>query len=198
MFLLFFTNRMIQSVQLNENKYFILTMSESIVKEAFELNFPPPISFYNIENRNHSNICEIEHHNENGTKPEEGSHIHSVLQNSTYEHFEVNDNKENEGSEEPMQIEDVEMKVREELEIQEELIDFTAGNDKCSQYDQGLPHNNTSIKTQIIYTGYKPYQYSHCDNSVSMNSDLIIHTTHTGKNTYKCSHCDKEFLNKSS
>ncbi|CAL4088420.1 unnamed protein product, partial [Meganyctiphanes norvegica] len=167
-----------------------------------EINFPSPIGFYNIENMNISNIVEIKHNHENGTKPESDSHLHKVLQNSTYGHFEVNFNEVIEGDDEPGQIEDDKIKVKEELRIKEESIDFTAGNDQYSQYNQECPQNNsynTPMKNPIIYTGKKTYQCSHCDKSFSTNSDLIAHTTiHTGQKPYMCSQCVKCFTNNSS
>ncbi|CAL4093912.1 unnamed protein product, partial [Meganyctiphanes norvegica] len=139
----------------------------------------------NIENMNISNVLEIKHNKENGNKPESGSHFHKVLQNTTYGQFVVNVNEDIEGSEEPGQIEDDGIQFKEELEIKEEPIDFTAGNYQCSQYDQDFPHNNTPLKYQIIYTGNKPCQISHCDKSLSTNSDLItLATTQTGQKPY--------------
>ncbi|CAL4060321.1 unnamed protein product, partial [Meganyctiphanes norvegica] len=98
-----------------------------------------------------------------------------MKENSTYGNFEENVNEEVEGSEELGQIEDDEIQIKEELEIKEEPIDFTAGNDQCSQYDQDFPKNNIPIKHQIIYTGNKPYQSSHCDKTFSQNVHLITH-----------------------
>ncbi|CAL4246674.1 unnamed protein product, partial [Meganyctiphanes norvegica] len=114
-----------------------------------------------------NSVFEIKHNNENGYKPEEGSHLHNVLQNSTYENVKVNINKEIEGSEESGQIENDGIKVKEEIEIKEEPIDFTAGNYQCSQFEQEFPQNNTLIKNQIIYTGKKSYQCSYCEKSFS-------------------------------
>ncbi|CAL4157763.1 unnamed protein product, partial [Meganyctiphanes norvegica] len=168
------------------------------MKENSEENFPSYISVYTNENGNNSKIAEIKQKNENGNKPEEDSHLHKVLQNSPYGHFEVNINEEVEGSEKPEQIEDDEIKVKEELEIKEEPIDFTAGNYQCSQYEQEFPQNNTLIKNQIIYTGDKSYQSSHCDKSFSTNSDIITHTTHIDQKPYPCNQCDNAFSHNSS
>ncbi|CAL4068331.1 unnamed protein product, partial [Meganyctiphanes norvegica] len=103
-----------------------------------------------------------------------------------------------EGSDEPGQIEDDEIKVKEELEIKEEPIDFTAGNNHCSQYDQKFPQINTHMKNQIVYTGNKPYQCNQCDKAFSHRSSFIIHQIlHTGRKPYQCSQCDKAFSRKS-
>ncbi|CAL4059735.1 unnamed protein product, partial [Meganyctiphanes norvegica] len=109
--------------------------------------------------------------NENGIKPEGGSHFHKVLQNTTYGNFVVNVNEDIEGSEEPGQIEDDEIQFKEELEIKEEPIDFTSGNDQCSQYDQDFPHTNTPLKNQIIYT-----EKNHAKSAIvtSLSQQIVI------------------------
>ncbi|CAL4130335.1 unnamed protein product [Meganyctiphanes norvegica] len=148
---------------------------------------------------NNSNIVEIKC-NENGNKPEGGSHLHKVLQNSTYGSFEVKINEDIEGSEELGQIEDDEINVKEELEIKEEPINFTAGIYQCSQYEQEYPQNShkcSLIHHQTTHTGEKPHQCRQCDKAFSRKSDLIQHhTTHTREKPYKCSQCAEAFSRK--
>ncbi|CAL4252419.1 unnamed protein product, partial [Meganyctiphanes norvegica] len=43
-------------------------------------------------------------------------------------------------------------------------------------------------------TGEKPYQCNQCDNTFSLNCNLIRHLrTHTGKKPYQCNQCDEAF-----
>ncbi|CAL4147118.1 unnamed protein product, partial [Meganyctiphanes norvegica] len=173
-------------------------MSESIVKEEFGVTFAKSISLYNIENINNSNkLVELKHNNENGTKPENITYHREVFHNSTDGQFGVKVTKEMDGDEEPMQIQDVEMKCKEELEIKEEPIAFTEGNYHCSQGDKTFKYNSPPIKHQSAYTGKKPYQCSQCDKAFSQNSSLSRHhRTHTVKKPFQCSQCDKAFSNK--
>ncbi|CAL4171429.1 unnamed protein product [Meganyctiphanes norvegica] len=167
-------------------------MSELIVKEEIGVDFAKPISFYNVENRN-SNIVEVKHFTENGSKSEESAHLHGVFQDSTCEKFEVKKKKQIEVDEEPKQILDVEIKC-EELEIKEEPIAFTGEHCQYSQGDKTFTHNNSPIKHQRSHTGKKPHQCSHCDKVFSKNSHCITHQRiHTGEKPYKCTQCDKTF-----
>ncbi|CAL4066568.1 unnamed protein product, partial [Meganyctiphanes norvegica] len=147
-------------MQLDENKYLTLKMSESIVKEEFGTNFVQPTSLYNIVNINNSNKVVEMKHNENGAKPEDGSYLHDVFQNSTYGKYEIKVKTEIEGNNEPIQIQDDKIKCKIELEIKEGSIASTEENYQCMQVDEAFPHNNTMAKHKRTNTGKNSY---HCN-----------------------------------
>ncbi|CAL4168455.1 unnamed protein product, partial [Meganyctiphanes norvegica] len=154
-------------------------MSESIVNEEIGVNIAQLITFSNIENRNNKyKVVEVKHNiNENGTKSEECSDIHEVLQNSKFGNIDVKTKEESEGNEEIIQIQDDKIKYKEELEIKEEPIVFIE-----------------EFYHQITHTGSTTYQRNYCDKVLSTNSDVIKNqATHTRERPYQCSQCYKAF-----
>ncbi|CAL4169394.1 unnamed protein product, partial [Meganyctiphanes norvegica] len=118
-------------------------------------------------------------HNEIGTKPEEESYLH----NSTFGKLDVMVKEENVYNEEPMHIQNDNIRCKEELEIKEEPLDFTGENF----------HSH-----QIVHTGNKPYHCSHCAKVFSSNTNLIYHKKiHTGEKPYQCTQCNKGFRSNS-
>ncbi|CAL4152219.1 unnamed protein product, partial [Meganyctiphanes norvegica] len=85
--------------------------------------------------------------------------------------------EEREGNKETIQIQDDNIKYKEELEIKDEPIVFTG---ECYH--------------QITHTGSRTYQCNYCDKVLSTNSDVIKHqATHTRERPYQCSQCYKAF-----
>ncbi|CAL4249638.1 unnamed protein product, partial [Meganyctiphanes norvegica] len=134
--------------------------------------FSQSISFYNIENGNNSNKdVEVKCNNENVTKPEKSSYLQEVFLKSTYGKFELKVKEDIEINEETIQTRNGKIKSKEEIEIYELSKAFTQ----------------------------ESYQYSQCDNDVSQTSTIIkYHRKHTGKRDYRCSQCDKDFSQNSS
>ncbi|CAL4146916.1 unnamed protein product, partial [Meganyctiphanes norvegica] len=142
---------------------------------------------------------EVKHDNNNSIESEKSCHSNDILQNSTYETVRVKVNCDIEVKEEPMQIEDVGMQLKNEIEIYEEPIAFTG-----ERYL--VKHNLTQTSRE------KSHQCSICKESFSQTNQLYIHTSthlsvtiqqldshplsvtlHTGNGKFICSQCDKEF-----
>ncbi|CAL4107173.1 unnamed protein product, partial [Meganyctiphanes norvegica] len=89
--------------------------------------------------------------------------------------------------EEPVKIQPVEIKPKEEIGIyKEELIDSTWESYLVKQ-EKLVPIDHPNLPTK------KP-----CDKAFSNNHNLVGHQkTHTGKKPYQCSQCDKAFFRNS-
>ncbi|CAL4146918.1 unnamed protein product, partial [Meganyctiphanes norvegica] len=159
------------------------------------------ISFYKITIVNMD--VEVKHDNNNINESEESCHPNDILQNSTYETVKVKVNCDIEVNEEPMQIEDVGIQLKKEIEIYEEPIASTG--------------ERYLVKNDLTQTSReKSHQCSLCKESFSQTNQLYIHmsthlqavqvgamgkldfhplsvTLHTGNDIYLCSQCDKAF-----
>ena len=61
---------------------------------------------------------------------------------------------------------------------------------KCA-FSCGLP---SKVNYKRMHTGYKSYQWNHCDKSFATSGSLVKHQrTCTGDKTYQCNHCDQTF-----
>ncbi|CAL4101703.1 unnamed protein product, partial [Meganyctiphanes norvegica] len=96
--------------------------------------------------------------------------------------------------EEPINIQDVDIKLENGIEVHEELLDFA---EKKYLVKHEPLHGDDKLH-QRTHSGEKKYQCSHYDNVFSTNSYLMEHLrTHTGEKPYKCSQCNMAFLHKS-
>ncbi|CAL4076400.1 unnamed protein product, partial [Meganyctiphanes norvegica] len=186
-------------------------MSESVEKDKYANNFVQCVSFYNIANENKDS--EMKHSTENYIKSDDKFYPQEVLQKSVNGISEVTVKIEGEVKEELINIQSVEIKLQEEIEINSEPIHrekllqnskcdlikhkrTQTGNNpyKCKQCSKALSTKSGFIIHQRMDTGEKPYKCGQCDKAYSQNNTLIIHMrTHTGERPYQCSQCDKAF-----
>ncbi|CAL4213315.1 unnamed protein product, partial [Meganyctiphanes norvegica] len=149
-------------------------MSESIVKEECEANFFEDISLHNIENMSKD---DGEHNNKQKVKSDERYYPQDFFQKSAHRIIEVMIKEEIEIKEEPIHIQDVDIKLENGIEVHEELVDFTEKNDLVKHE----PIHGDNKLHQRTHNDDKQYQCSHCDNAFSTSSLLIEHRTHTGE-----------------
>ncbi|CAL4213325.1 unnamed protein product, partial [Meganyctiphanes norvegica] len=114
----------------------------------------------------------MEHNNEGNIKQNE-SYSQNVLRNSPTDILEV--------------------KVKEEIEVNEEPIEVQAGKGESIECDNDLSYNSNSKKHLYVHIREKQYQCIQSD-ILSKHSNQSNHLrTHTGEKSYKCIQCDKTF-----
>ncbi|CAL4101697.1 unnamed protein product, partial [Meganyctiphanes norvegica] len=101
-------------------------MSESIVKEECAASFFEDISLHNIENMNKDD--KVERNNNKQVISDEHYYPHDFFQKSPHRIIEVMVKEEIEIKEEPIHIQDVDIKLENGIEVHEEQIDCTEKN----------------------------------------------------------------------
>ncbi|CAL4094438.1 unnamed protein product, partial [Meganyctiphanes norvegica] len=110
---------------------------------------------------------------------------------------------------EPINIHSVEIKLEEDIKINEDPIVFTGEShlvkhdklfgekpSKCRHVNRAISIRSDS-KIQISKTGEKPYQCRQYDKAFTYKTYPRNHQrTHTGEKPFKCSQCEKTFSHK--
>ncbi|CAL4129888.1 unnamed protein product, partial [Meganyctiphanes norvegica] len=182
-------------------------MSELSVKDENAAIFVQGITFYNIADGN--NDFEVNHDNDitNSVRPNESYYPGEVLYTSAYGTFEEPDKEEMGLNDEKIKIQEVEIQIKEEIEMYEDPIaitgkgfpakhELTHKGKKCRYRDKAFSQKS-NIRHQITHAHDKRYYCSQCDKAFSEKGVLTRHQrTHNGEKPYHCSQCVKAFSSK--
>ncbi|CAL4075968.1 unnamed protein product, partial [Meganyctiphanes norvegica] len=122
------------------------------------------MTFYNIAYENKD--TEVKHSTENYIKPDENHYPQEVLRKSPHGINEVSVKIESKVKEELINIQSVEIKLEEGIEINAEPIP----GEKLHQY-----RKCDLMKHKSIHTGDNPYKCRQCSKAFSNKSTFIIH-----------------------
>ncbi|CAL4210619.1 unnamed protein product [Meganyctiphanes norvegica] len=148
-------------------------MSAASEKEECASNISRCISFYNIANEK---INEVKDINEKNKKTNKSYYPQEDLRISVNGFSGVTVKKEIEVKEEPIMLQYVDIKPKEEIGIYVQPISCT---------EESYP-----LKLTLKHTGNKLYQCSQCEEAFSRNSDHTKHTRkHTGVKLFQCYKC---------
>ncbi|CAL4253619.1 unnamed protein product, partial [Meganyctiphanes norvegica] len=188
-----------------KRKNLTLVMSEPIAKEEFGAVFAQQISFYNVENRNNSDIDnELKHRNEICIKTEEDEIKSKEIEidkellsfaGKTYHCTQwekpLSKNRLVGKSHQCSQC-NKEFSTNGDL-IEHKKTHTGEKNYQCGHYDMGLLHTYV-IEHQRKHAEEIPYQCNQFEKAFSDKRDIIEHqVTHNREKPYQCSQCDKAF-----